>query len=248
MRQTVHKAKYILAEPDLLLENASIHVSKNGHISDIKSQKRRAANHDEGVFDWGAAVIMPGLVNAHTHLELTYLQNRILQFDSFPDWISQLIGQRRLWTQERFLLSAGEGARLSLAAGTTLVGDITSSGASLDALRDERLRGVIFEETVAFLPTQASDALAQLTQRLSRTNPDLMTAHGVSPHAPYSVSPELYKRTAGLARRQGRLLATHAAETKEEIQLMLEGTGEFREFLRSMRLLPPPARRETRTK
>jgi cytosine/adenosine deaminase-related metal-dependent hydrolase len=239
MAQTIHRAKYILAEPDLLLENAAVRVSGNGQISEIESLRGRSPSAGSRVFDWGTAVILPGLVNAHTHLELTHLQNRLLQFDSFTDWISQLINQRRPWTQEKFLSSASEGFRLSLASGTTLVGDITSSGIGSDAMRDEGPRRVVFEETVAFLPAQAGDALAKLRLRFAGANPDVTLMQGVSPHAPYSVSPELYKRAAEFARHKGMLLATHAAETREEIQLLLEGTGDFRDFLGSRDLLPP---------
>jgi cytosine/adenosine deaminase-related metal-dependent hydrolase len=238
MIRTVHRAKYILAEPDLLLKNAAVHVSDPGRISRIEPWTNPPANLPVEVVDWGSAVIMPGFVNAHTHLELTFLHNQLTQFGSFTDWISQLIGRRRLRIREDFLASVKEGTRLSLASGATMIGDISASAVGVDAARGDRLRRVIFEETTAFLPDQAGEALSKLSALLDPPDASLLLEHGVSPHAPYSVSPELYRRTAELARRQGMLLATHVAETRAELQFLQTGDGEFIEFLRALGSLP----------
>ena len=238
MLRTVHRAKYVLAEPDLLLKNAAVHVSDPGRISRIEPWNNPPVNLPMEIVDWGSAVIMPGLVNAHAHLELTSLHNQLTPFNSFTDWISQLVGLRRPWTREKFLASAKEGARLSLASGTTIVGDISASGTGVEAASEDGLRRVLFEETLAFLPERADEAFSKLKVLLENGDPGRLMEHGVSPHAPYSVSPDLYRRTAELARNQGRLLATHAAETKAEIQFLLTGDGEFREYLYATGSLP----------
>jgi len=66
---------------------------------------------------------------------------------------------------------------------------------------------------------------------LDQADSSLLVKHGISPHAPYTVSPELYRRAAEFARLQGRILATHVAETRAELQFLQNGTGEFRDFL-----------------
>ena len=200
---------------------------------------RTASDSDVEVIDWGSAVIMPGLINAHTHLELSGLAGQLTHFDSFTDWLSQLIDRRRTWTREQFLNSVSQGTRDALASGTTLAGDISSSGFAWEASRGSRLRRVIFEEVLALSPADAGTAMTQLEARLNAATPDPLLTQGISPHAPYSVSPELYRRTAELARLRGMLLATHVAETKAERQFLQTGTGEFRDFLQRLGSLAP---------
>jgi cytosine/adenosine deaminase-related metal-dependent hydrolase len=245
MLKSIHRAKFVLAGPDILLQNAAVHILDSGRIARVEAWDKRSAETEAEVVDWGSAVIMPGLINAHTHLELTSFLDQLTQFDSFTDWILQLINRRRSWTQEAFLASAKAGARLSLSSGTTLVGDITSSGVGWDATKGENLRRIVFEETVAFSPDQADQALSQLKLLLNTGDPDPLLTHGISPHAPYSVSPELFRHAAELARNRGLLLSTHVAETKAELQFLQLGTGEFRNLLSTLGVMPsgwkPPA-------
>jgi len=238
MREAIHRAKYVLAEPDLLLQNAAVHISSSGRISHVRAWNGSPVRPEGELIDWGSAVLIPGLVNAHTHLELTSFCNQLTQFESFTDWISQLIGQRRNWTAEQYLASAREGAGLLLASGTTLAGDITSSGVGWYATEGMNLRRVVFEEVIGLSAGQTDQIASQLNLRLKQTGPESLLAHGISPHAPYSVSPGLYKRMAELARSRGILLATHAAETRSEVQFLQNGTGEFRDFLARIGALP----------
>jgi aminodeoxyfutalosine deaminase len=236
MIKTIHRARYILAEPDLLLQNAAVHISIPGRISRIEPWQNRAPISNAEVVDWGSAIIMPGLVNAHTHLELTCLHRQLTHFASFTDWISKLIKIRKGWTAEQAFTSANEGMRLSLASGVTLVGDISSSAVSRP-LESQRLRRIIFEEIIALAPEQADEILSRLDLTLENDNPEL-SFHGISPHAPYSVSPQLYRGAAELARTKRKPLTTHAAETMAELQFLDDGTGEFKNFLNEMNLLP----------
>ena len=106
MLKSVHRAKYVLAEPDLLLANAAVHISDPGRISRVEPWHDPPAVPMIEVTDWGSAVIIPGLINAHAHLELTALHGQLTAFTSFTDWISQLIDRRQQWTREHFLNSA----------------------------------------------------------------------------------------------------------------------------------------------
>jgi cytosine/adenosine deaminase-related metal-dependent hydrolase len=236
--KVIHRAKYVLAESDLLLQNAAIHISGSGRISHIGTWQDLSSNSEAEVVDWGSAIIMPGLVNAHTHLELTSFHDQLTQFETFTDWISRLIHQRQTWTQEKYLASAMKGAQLSLASGTTLTGDITSSGVGWYSTKGVNLRRVVFEEIIGLSADQTDQVVSQLNLKLEQTRPDPLLTRGISPHAPYSASPDLYRRASESARSLGMLLTTHVAETKAEIQFLQDGTGEFRDFLTRIGTLP----------
>jgi cytosine/adenosine deaminase-related metal-dependent hydrolase len=238
MPRSIHRAQYILIEAGCLLENAAIHISHSGQIIQIEAWNGRPTDPAIEVVDWGCSIIMPGLINTHTHLELTSFQNQLNKFASFTDWIGQLIEKRKTWTNDDFQASAKIGAHLSLASGTTLVGDISSSSVGWEATQDVPLRRIVFEEILSLSPSRVDPILAQLNQIFERSVPNPLQVHGISPHAPYSVSAELYSRAAEQAYRQGRLLATHVSETKEELQLLLTGTGEFKDFLNGIGALP----------
>jgi aminodeoxyfutalosine deaminase len=238
MIRTVHRAKYILADADLVLQNAAVHVSSPGRISRIEPWQGAPASPDIEVVDWGSAVIMPGLVNAHAHLELTCLHGRLVRFSSFCDWLSQLILQRRQWKREDYVESARRGSEMAVRSGTTLIGDISASGVSWEALRSVRLRKVVFEEALSFLPERAGEILASIEDRLNKREPESLLCPGISPHAPYSVSGELFCSLSALARRMSLPLAIHAAETLEEIEFLNSGTGAFRQFLTTLAVLP----------
>jgi cytosine/adenosine deaminase-related metal-dependent hydrolase len=238
MIRTIHRAKYVLAETDHLLSDAAVHVSVPGRISRVEPWPSGSAHLEAEVIDWGSALILPGLVNAHTHLELTHLHGRLTNFASFTDWVSQLIQSRQSWTRQEYVQSTREGAKMALAAGTTLVGDISASGASWEALKLEKLRKVVFEEVRSPLPELAAEKILALEKQLDSVRTDELLSIGIAPHAPYSVSEELYLASFALARSRGLLLAMHVAETEGELEFLLTGTGEFEKFLTAKGVLP----------
>ena len=162
MIRTVHVARFVLAEPDILLKNAAVHVSDPGRISRIEPWNNPPPHLPVQVVDWGSAVIMPGMVNAHTHLELTHLGDHRLPHHPFTDRIQQFLSMRGLLTQETRMASAREGVRLALSSGTTMVGDFGSGDVSLAAAEEGGLRGVLFEETMGFSMGQAEEAASKL--------------------------------------------------------------------------------------
>lgn len=237
MLKTVFAAKYVLVEPGILLEDSEVHVSDSGRILSVQ---RRTASTQPGVemVDWGSAVIIPGLVNAHTHFELSSLRGRTSRNGSFTGWLAQVVAQNRARPDELSLEAARTGIRLALASGTTLAGDVTASGMAWNAAAERGgLRCIVFQEAIALASSAAGNAIAQLERSLDSSGNALL-AHGISPHAPYTASAQLYLDAAALARRKGLLLSTHVAETKAELEFLQTGTGEFREFLSSLSALP----------
>ena len=222
----------------MVLQDAAVHVCEPGRICRVEPWHGKPPNLDAEVTDWGSAVIMPGLINAHTHLELTRLHKVFAGTGSFTEWLSQVIQRRREWKREDYADSALRGARMALESGTTLVGDISASGVTRKALSGTRLRRVIFEETLGLAPEASAQALASLEARIEEDKTDSLSTTGLSPHAPYSVSPQLYQGVAELARERAMPVATHLAETRGELELLQSGTGDFIEFLSRLTVLP----------
>jgi len=236
--RTIHRAKYALVDPYVLLPNTAVEIVENGTLANVTPWRDSLRDSENIVVDWGSAVIMPGLINAHAHLELTSLCNRLTRYDSFTDWLSQLIAKRLSWSQDEFQDSIREGIDLSLASGTTTVGDIATSGMTRSITRGNSLRQVIFEESIAFSPGQADQTIADLNRILDTSKPGELIRQGVSPHSPYSVSGELYRGLAALAHHRKMPLTTHVAETESEIQFLETGTGEIRDFLQALNVFP----------
>lgn len=183
----------------------------------------------------GEAILMPGLVNAHTHLELTGLRGFLEGLD-FRDWLRVLTAVRAHVLSEADLLDAARcGVQEALRAGITTVADCSASGAPLRAMRDAGIRGRLYLETFGPDPRQRDESLRTVREgvaRLQRDASSLVTV-GVSPHAPYTVSESLYAAVADYARDESLAVATHVAESAAESMFVRDGTGPFADRLRA---------------
>jgi cytosine/adenosine deaminase-related metal-dependent hydrolase len=179
----------------------------------------------------GDALILPGLVNTHTHLELTVMRG-FLEDLCFSDWISKLRRSRNdVLSNEMLLDSARLGILEGLQAGVTAYADTCSSGVVMQAMMELGVRGVMYQETFGPDPSAADSSMAELDRRVSTLigrETDLVKL-GVSPHAPYTVSDELYAACAKYAEAKQLPLALHIAESGEEEDIVVRGAGDFAE-------------------
>jgi 5-methylthioadenosine/S-adenosylhomocysteine deaminase len=189
---------------------------------------------DGELVELGDALLLPGLVNTHTHLELTALRG-LLPDAPFRQWIVSL--QRTkvgVMTRERYLDAARLGIAEGLLAGVTTYADSCDSGVALEAMRELGVRGIMYQEVFGPDPGDAGRSLGELEAKLERLcglATDLQRL-GVSPHAPYSVSAELYRGVTALARQRGLPMMLHAAESEAESELVESGSGPFADGLR----------------
>lgn len=168
------------------------------------------------VIDLGAVVLTPGLVNPHTHLELTCYADRIPVGDFWP-WIGALVKLRAERGQaKREQAAARDGAMQSLAAGVTCVGDVSRCGSAWRVLREVPIRKVAFAELLA-LADQPPRTIAELRAAVEEVQADELLTAGVSPHAPYTVPLEQIRAAVEWAAAAGRPWCVHWAETPEEI-------------------------------
>src|SRR5213593_4383040 len=180
------------------------------------------------------AHLLPGLVNTHTHLELTHLAGKNAERE-FAGWIRALRALKDATTREEFSRSAERGVRDAWAAGVTCVADTGSTGAPLEALARLGGRGVYYQEVFGPDPAKCGASVAELDLAAARLRPlaSRQVRLGVSPHAPYTVSEPLYRAVADVARREALPLAVHLAESRAESDLVREGIGPFAEALRA---------------
>lgn len=185
--------------------------------------------------DLGNVAIIPGLVNCHTHLDLSGARGKIPPTDPehFTDWLKGVIAYRRSRTPEQTQADIREGLAECLRYGTTLVGDITAGGASWEALAEAPLRAVVFHELIGLKPDRA-DVSRREAESWMNGGESQLRRRALSPHAPYSVRKDLIVEAGRLSRVGKRPTAIHLGESRDEIELLHRRRGPFREFLESM--------------
>ena len=213
-----------------------------GSWSGLKSR------HSAHVVDLGNAAILPGLVNAHTHLEFSDLPAPLGQAGMrFPDWIRAVVRYRRGRTQPQMQAAIRKGFDEACRAGTTALGEIATPGCPVDLICDEAVRAnrpgtTVFLELLGLSAERAAANAVAAEEHLKR--PGFI---GLSPHAPYSVRPETVREAAALSRSANIPLAMHLAESPEEIELLESGRGPLYDLLCEFGVwdstaIPPSAR------
>jgi 5-methylthioadenosine/S-adenosylhomocysteine deaminase len=204
-----------------------------GSRAEVESRFPSAARED-----FGAAAIIPGLVNCHSHLELTAMRGYLeREENNFSAWLKRLtIARQERMTPDDLYVSAAWGALEAARAGVTCVADASdSAGSSLRALKDVGLRGIVYQEAFGPDSKLAREQFENLREKVARlrSSESRLARLGVSPHAPYTVSAPLLELISEYALAEELPLMMHAAESEAESEFMLEGRGRFAEGLAS---------------
>ena len=243
MRPTLYAAEWLLPVTTEPVRDGAVLVDEHGLIDAVGPRTDFELGEDVAVIDLGAAILLPGLVNVHSHPELAGMRG-LLEDLPFHQWIPRLRrakdGAR---AEEGDLGAAARWTCLeAISAGITTLAATEDSGASLDAMREAGLRGVVYREVFGPAPRQAQPALQDLLQKVEsmrRSATDLVHV-GVSPHAPYTISDELFRLVASYATAERLPVAVHAAESEVESQLVIDGDGPFAAGLRTRGIDTPP--------
>lgn len=217
------KARWVFDGAGPPLENATLELA-GGVVADVHTR------HNPRAVDLGNAAIIPALVNAHTHLEFSSLAAPLAPAQPFADWIRSVVAHRR--AQRSPVEAIPHGAWESARAGTGLLADIVTDDAVPSAYPADGPGVIAFRELIGLLPEQADERLETARRFLEASEASAaVVARGISPHAPYSVGPDLYERLIELARERGVPVAVHLAETAAERELLRHGTGELVDLL-----------------
>jgi 5-methylthioadenosine/S-adenosylhomocysteine deaminase len=211
-------------------EDGAVLVDGNGRIAAVGPNADVPTPHAARVFHFPDAELMPGLINCHTHLELTQLGGGVKYEDpDFHKWIWHVRTLKDATRAEAFYEAAVAGVRDCWTRGVTCVAETGSTGAVMRAMHDLGARGIVYHETFGPDPAQCSASMQDLEKVILQLR-RLATSQlllGVSPHAPYSVSAPLYQATAAFARRERLPIAVHIAESGAETEFVRDGTGPF---------------------
>lgn len=236
---TIYTARWVLPVPTLPgapIDYGAVAVD-GALIVGVGSAAEIASRFPEArVEDFGQSIILPGLINTHTHLELTALRGYLENEESdFFAWLRKLtLARLERMTPDDIRVSATWGACEAVRAGITCVGDASDSAVmSMLALRDVGLRGVVFQESFGPDPRLVEESFAKLkgkVEQLREFETDLVQV-GVSPHAPYTVCRSQLELIAEFAIAERLPLMMHAAESQAEELFVREGTGLFADGL-----------------
>ena len=218
-----YHARWVVPVTHPPIANATV-VEHEGRIVYVGERDAAPAGDD---VELGDVALLPGLVNAHTHLELTVMRG-FLEDLGFPDWIARLTKARRATLSfDALVESSRAGIGEGLAAGVTTYADTSESGAPFVAMRETGVRGIVYQEVFGPDPAKCEESLTGLRTKVAalRANETSLVRIGVSPHAPYSVSDPLFRATAQYAESDRLPVAVHIAESEYESRYVTEATG-----------------------
>ena len=229
---TRYHARWVCPVASVPVRNGTV-VEHYGRIAYVGP--RNAAPSGGNDVDLGEVILVPGLVNAHCHLELTAMRG-FLDGLGFREWILRLTSARHaVFTAEMSLDAARLGVVEGLRHGITTFADTGDTGAGFDAMLELGVRGICFREVFGPDPALCDGAIAALEAKIDVMLPraTALVRVGVSPHAPYTVSDALFRATAALAKARDLAVAVHIAESALESELVEQGAGAFADGLRA---------------
>ncbi len=225
-----YHARWVLPISSAPLENGTVG-EDGGHIVFVGPRADAPPGDD---VELGEAALLPGLVNAHTHLELTALRGSLERLP-FHRWMNAMRDSRDwLFSGDVALDSARLGVLEGLGCGTTTFADTSATGMSAHAMAEAGVRGIVFQEVFGPDPAVSRQMMAELRDRVEslRSLRSPLLDIGISPHAPFTVSDDLYADAARYAADERLPVAVHIAESAAESELVTCGSGVFAEGLR----------------
>jgi cytosine/adenosine deaminase-related metal-dependent hydrolase len=198
--------------------------------------------------DLGAVAILPGLVNAHTHLELSYLRDEVPPASQFVNWVRGVVAARRQRPDTRspeILDAIGRALTEAVQSGTAIVGDIGNTLVTVEPLMRSALAAVVFYELIRFSTNDPRGVVDEACAALAALAPSGRVRTSLAAHAPYSVAPLVLRAIReAIDREPFAPCSIHVAESVEEVEFIRTGGGPWRTLLEEVgswdpRWVPP---------
>ena len=232
----LYRARFVLPICAAPVENGALLVDGKRIIAVDDFKHLTAAHPEAAVIDFGDAVLLPPMVNAHTHLELSSFAEWAATLEepkapqNFVDWILWLVRVRRSITADQLSDSLAAGLRASLLAGTGAVGDIFTGLGAVSAYQRSPLLGRLFAEVLGHDPAAVAARLAVIAE-LVEQRAGASLDWGLSPHAPYTLSAAATDQAFTFADRFALQCSIHLAESADETTFLQNGSGAIAEKL-----------------
>jgi cytosine/adenosine deaminase-related metal-dependent hydrolase len=226
------RARVVLPVSRPPIADGAVLISRN-RIAAVGRSRDLCGRGRKGVVDLGDVVLMPGLVNAHCHLDYTDMAGQFPPPKVFTDWLKLITSTKTEWSYSDYAESWLNGAKMLVRTGTTTVADIEAVPELLPEVWETTpLRVFSFLEMTGITSRRQPRAiLREAVARVASLGASRCRA-ALSPHAPYSTVPELLRSSAAAARRRKWRLATHVAESALEFEMFARGRGEMFDWLR----------------
>ena len=209
------------------IEDGAVAISGN-RIIDLGSFDEVKGRNSGEIVDLGEQVLLPGLINAHCHLDYTCLRGKIPPQKSFADWIRAINAEKAKLSGADYLSSITEGFAEAKRFGTTTVANLTAFPELISQIHSP-IRTWWFAELIDVRSPEQANGLVDLAIESLKPAENW----GLAPHALFTASADLYRCSEEIARRESILLTTHLAESPEEMEMFRDGSGALYDFMKS---------------
>ena len=215
------------------IENGAVVISGN-RILDIGKFPEISGRHSgQELVDLGEQALLPGLINAHCHLDYTCMRGKIPPTKAFADWIRAISAAKAKLSEQDYLTSITEGFAEAKKFGTTTIANLTAFPELIPQV-DPPIRTWWFAELIDVRDPSRTNELVDLAIDALKCGTDSGGGIGLAPHALLTASANLYRRCEGISRLENVLLTTHLAESREEMSMFHDAAGPLYEFLKSI--------------
>ena len=222
------RARTVVTMDGAPIENGAVAVSENRIVDVAKFDEIRARNAGE-IVDLGEQALVPGLINAHGHLDYTCLRGKIPPQKSFADWIRSINAEKAKLLPKDYLVSINEGFAEAKRFGTTTIANLTAFPDLIPEIGPP-IRTWWFAELIDVRAPDRTNEIVDLAIESLKSARNW----GLAPHALFTASKNLYRRCEDIARRNDVLLTTHLAESQEEMEMFHDASGPLYEFLKNI--------------
>jgi cytosine/adenosine deaminase-related metal-dependent hydrolase len=247
-QEMIIRARIVVTMDGALIENGAVAISGSEIVDVGKFDEINRRNAGE-IVDLGEQALLPGLINAHCHLDYTCLRGKIPPQKTFSDWIHAINEEKAKLSPKDYLVSINEGLAEAKRFGTTTIANLTAFPELISQIHAP-IRTWWFAELIDVRAPERASEIVDLAIELLRSSLEcvdmsalskrrhvaaLQTPRwGLAPHALFTASNNLYRHCKEVAQQKDMLLTTHLAESREEMEMFRDGSGPLYEFLKSI--------------
>src|SRR5947208_8224211 len=234
------RARTVVTIDGAPIENGAVSVSGNG-VGDVGRFAEIKTRNAGKTVDLGEKVLLPGLINAHCHLDYTCLRGKIPPQKSCTDWIQAINAEKANLLPKDYVASINDGFAEASRFGTITIANLTAFPELISQIQP-RIRTRWFAELIDVrMPESATELVDRAMESLGRARPELVLREaeggaplGLAPHALFTASSNLLRACEDISRRDNILLTTHLAESREEMEMFRDASGPLYDFIKSI--------------